>query len=75
MTAETLAAKLTKYAQSTASDMGTDYVAAVRAMDDEPAEVAQSISCTVQDVQAWIDAELAQRAPQTAARERSAPTW
>jgi adenylosuccinate lyase len=53
MTTTTLTADLSKYAAETAADMGEDVAAAVRAMRDEPGEVARAIGCTSEEVIDW----------------------
>lgn len=49
--------QLTEYARLTAADMNADVAAAVRAMRDEPNEVAVEIGCTVDQVVAWCEAQ------------------
>lgn len=51
------------YAVETAADMGEDVVAAVRAMRDEPGEVATGLGCLSAEVVAWCDAETASPTP------------
>ena len=55
----TIQEQLAQYARETAADCGVDYATAVRMIDDEPAEVASDLRCTVDEVQGWVDAEIA----------------
>lgn len=55
-----LSAALATYARETVADVGGDYASAVRAMDDEPGEVAAALECSVEDVQGWCDRESAE---------------
>lgn len=54
MTNKTHAA-LTEYAQHTAADMGETVATAVRAMRDEPGEVALAVGCAADVVVEWCD--------------------
>jgi hypothetical protein len=46
-------AELAKYARETAADMGESYAAAVRAMRDEPGQVAGDLGIDADDVIEW----------------------
>lgn len=50
--------ELSQYRGLTAADMGVDAEAAVRAMRDEPGEVAREIGCTTEQVLAWCAAQV-----------------
>ena len=58
MTGGDYSAALAWYARLTVVDMGESYDAAVRAMRDEPQEVAAEVGCSADDVIAWCDAEV-----------------
>ena len=49
---------LSTYARQTAADMGEDRAAAIRAMLDEPGEVARDLGIDAQTVIDWCDAEV-----------------
>ena len=52
-TQQTLSSRLATYARETAADMDGTLAEAIRAMADEPAEVALAIGCAPAAVAAW----------------------
>lgn len=59
----TIQSELSKFATQTAADMGASLLSGLKAMDDEPGEVAANLTaagtpCTEADVRAWVRAQI-----------------
>lgn len=59
--AEGVGDEAAEYARLTAADMGSDIDAAIRAMADEPGEVASALGVSDDVVRAWIKCAVAIR--------------
>lgn len=57
---EHLVAELDRYALETGKDIGADRAAGIRAMRDEPQEVAAGVGCTADEVIVWCNAQEVQ---------------